>query len=78
MTDWMKQAACRGMNPAIFVPERGDMDSFYLAIRTCNTCEVIEQCATTASNSTATNSPQEFTAAYHNANAANSKEQHDV
>jgi len=37
MTDWMKQAACRGMNPAIFVPERGDMDSFYLAIRTCNT-----------------------------------------
>jgi len=44
VTDWMEQAACRGMNPAIFVPERGDMDSFYLAIRTCNTCEVIEQC----------------------------------
>ena len=32
------------MNPSIFVPERGDMDSFYLAINTCNTCEVIEQC----------------------------------
>jgi hypothetical protein len=32
------------MNPNIFVPERGDMDSFYLAIRTCNACEVIEQC----------------------------------
>ena len=44
MTDWRQHAACRGMNPNIFVPERGDMDSFYLAIRTCNNCEVIEQC----------------------------------
>ena len=32
------------MNPATFFPERGDMDSFSLAINTCNRCEVIEQC----------------------------------
>ena len=44
--DWMQHAACRGMNPDIFYPERGDMHSYRLATQTCQTCTVQHDCAT--------------------------------
>lgn len=45
MTDWIKQAACRGMNPATFFPERGDTHTYRQAIAICETCQVRRQCA---------------------------------
>lgn len=41
--DWHSEAACRGMDPEIFFPERGASD--YQAKKTCRTCPVSEECA---------------------------------
>ena len=37
-TSWFDQAACRGMSPSTFFPERGDMASIALAKQTCARC----------------------------------------
>jgi WhiB family redox-sensing transcriptional regulator len=42
--DWIKDAACRGMDTSIFFPERGDMPSVELAKSICRTCNVQQQC----------------------------------
>ncbi len=39
---WMLQAACRGHDPAIFFPERGE--SIREAVAICNTCPVSTPC----------------------------------
>lgn len=47
-TAWMAGAACRGADPRLFFPERGDPIDEAVAI--CATCEVFDQCATYAEN----------------------------
>jgi WhiB family redox-sensing transcriptional regulator len=42
--DWIKEAACRGMDTNIFFPERGDTKTVKLAKRICSTCSVQTQC----------------------------------
>lgn len=44
--DWIKDAACRGMDTNIFFPERGDTASVRLAKSICNGCKVQQQCRT--------------------------------
>lgn len=41
---WIKDAACRGMDPNIFFPERGATKDVALAKKTCSKCPVKEQC----------------------------------
>ena len=41
---WRELAACRGTDPDLFFPERGDFNGHMAAIKVCNTCPVIEQC----------------------------------
>ena len=41
---WIKDAACRGMDPNIFFPERGASTDISLAKETCAECPVKEQC----------------------------------
>lgn len=41
---WRARAACRGVGPAIFYPERGDMASFDAAKGFCASCPVTEEC----------------------------------
>ena len=48
MTDWRTDAACRGMNPAIFHPDRGDADGIRQALEVCAGCPVAQQCLTWA------------------------------
>jgi len=42
---WMKDAACKGMDPDIFFPERGDSAAVRLIKATCSECPVKQQCA---------------------------------
>ena len=42
--EWIKDAACRGMDPNIFFPERGDNGTVKLAKSICNGCSVTKQC----------------------------------
>jgi WhiB family redox-sensing transcriptional regulator len=42
--NWMQHAACRGMNPSLFMPERGDTDAIREALATCQTCPVRTEC----------------------------------
>jgi len=42
--EWIKDAACRGMDPNIFFPERGDTSTVTLAKSVCNGCPVTQQC----------------------------------
>jgi WhiB family redox-sensing transcriptional regulator len=42
--DWIKQAACRGMDTNIFFPERGDNAAVQLAKTVCDACPVQTQC----------------------------------
>ena len=44
--DWMADAACRGMDPNIFHPVRGENTGRLRAV--CNDCPVIEPCRTLA------------------------------
>lgn len=41
---WIKDAACRGMDPNIFFPERGAVQDIRLAKKTCEGCAVRSQC----------------------------------
>ena len=45
VTDWIKQAACRGMDTNLFFPERGDTDGYKRATAICRACDVRPQCA---------------------------------
>ena len=42
--NWRLLAACRGMDPALFFPERGDVYTVQGAQAVCATCPVAEQC----------------------------------
>lgn len=48
MTDWRSDAACRGMNPAIFHPDRGDYQGIDKALAVCAACPVATECLTWA------------------------------
>lgn len=41
--EWMVEAACLGLDPNLFFPERGEDSSQAKAI--CQSCVVIEECA---------------------------------
>jgi WhiB family redox-sensing transcriptional regulator len=41
---WMVDAACRGMNPNLFHPERGNRGGGHAAQRVCATCPVKARC----------------------------------
>jgi WhiB family redox-sensing transcriptional regulator len=41
---WMPYAACKGMDPELFFPERGEMDKINLAKDICNRCLVVVEC----------------------------------
>lgn len=43
VTDWRDEAACRGMDPNLFYPDRGE--SVTRALETCGSCPVREPCA---------------------------------
>lgn len=43
MSDWTKNAACRGMTDVMF-PARGDTEGVRLAKAVCASCPVIEDC----------------------------------
>lgn len=41
---WMRDAVCRGLDPDMFMPERGDQHKIRAAKALCKTCPVNEQC----------------------------------
>lgn len=43
--DWMKRAACRGMDTSMWFPEKGDTRPYNKAMQICNTCLVRPECA---------------------------------
>lgn len=45
---WQEQAACRGVGPDLFFPERGDQVAAALAY--CDTCPVVAECRTYSEN----------------------------
>lgn len=47
-TDWMLDAACRGMNPDDFHPARGALDKLRAAQQICAGCTVKQHCLTYA------------------------------
>ena len=42
--DWVADAACRGMNPSLFIPVQGDHGGVRKAKAVCATCPVSEDC----------------------------------
>jgi WhiB family redox-sensing transcriptional regulator len=42
--EWRQFAACRGVDPATFFPERGDRETVEAAKSLCATCPVAEEC----------------------------------
>lgn len=42
--NWMQQAACRGLDPNLFIAERGDTDTIRNAKAICKTCPVKTEC----------------------------------
>jgi WhiB family redox-sensing transcriptional regulator len=42
--DWVADAACRGMNPSLFIPEQGDAVGARRAKAVCATCPVSDDC----------------------------------
>jgi WhiB family redox-sensing transcriptional regulator len=42
--DWMRDAVCRGMDPNLFMPERGDYWTMQAAKAVCAGCPVKEPC----------------------------------
>lgn len=42
--EWQSRAACRGMEPGIFMPERGEVAKVNLARRICAGCPVRVEC----------------------------------
>jgi len=45
MTEWIKDAACRGMNVEVFYLEHGHSDKAKIAKAICATCPVRVECA---------------------------------
>lgn len=43
--EWIKQAACAGMDPDMFHPERGDNHTRWKAVQICEQCPVRQACA---------------------------------
>lgn len=41
---WMREAACRAVDPDLFFPERGDAASLRAARAVCAGCSVREEC----------------------------------
>lgn len=41
---WMEHAECRGLDPAMFHPDRGDMETFRRAVEVCEDCPVRAEC----------------------------------
>lgn len=41
---WREQAACRGKDPVIFFPERGDSKAMQAALHFCSSCPVKGSC----------------------------------
>ena len=44
LLDWRKRAACRGCDPALFFPERGDFRGVSYALAVCEQCPVQAEC----------------------------------
>jgi WhiB family redox-sensing transcriptional regulator len=44
VTDWAAQAACRGRDPRLWFPHRGDTVSIAVAKAVCATCPVRAEC----------------------------------
>lgn len=44
LLSWRADGACRGMDPALFYPDRGDLDAVRRAKEVCRGCAVQEQC----------------------------------
>lgn len=42
--NWMEYAACKGMNPEAFMPERGDNLKIQAAKKMCHSCPVLFDC----------------------------------
>lgn len=42
---WVKRAACRGMDPSLFFPERGENEKVDKAKEICQSCAVRDECA---------------------------------
>ena len=41
---WQQDAACKGLNPDMFMPRRGDRQAVERAKQICRTCPVIQPC----------------------------------
>lgn len=41
---WRRFAVCRGVNPSVFFPARGDHDAIALALSYCNRCPAQQAC----------------------------------
>lgn len=44
MADWRQQAACRGIDTAVFFPETRKRDDYAAAMRICASCPVSDEC----------------------------------
>lgn len=44
-TDWQRSAACRDLDPDLFVPDSMDLAGLEVALSTCETCPVKPECA---------------------------------
>jgi WhiB family redox-sensing transcriptional regulator len=42
--NWMRDAACRGMDPELFMPQRGGQKDVQQAVKVCATCPVRLEC----------------------------------
>lgn len=42
--DWFKHAACKGLDPNLFMPQRGENNKIKYAKEICDTCPVQQQC----------------------------------
>lgn len=42
--EWVKRAACRGMDTNIWFPEKGETTNANIAMAICSTCPVRQQC----------------------------------
>lgn len=43
--DWQHSAACRDLDPDLFVPDSMDLSALEVALSTCETCPVKQECA---------------------------------
>ena len=41
---WHARSACLGLDPDLFLPERGDTAGVKAALSVCATCEVVDEC----------------------------------